>query len=179
MNERISRYVAKWLAHPSGIAQALFVTVLWFASPFLLHWTYTTAIFWYLAYCTFISFATQFTLAYQNHKAEIVLKQTLDNQSDMMRLAVAMAHSDQGRTEALAAHAEAIYTAVDRIDDAVIELLKLAHSESEIQHLLGKQDDSILTVLSTIKTMLESNAQMSAQLSGKIEQQITDTKGDS
>lgn len=91
MNERVSQIVAAWLAHPTGIVQALTVTTIWFSAPFALHVSFTTAIFWYLAYCTFISFATQFTLAYQNRKSEAALELTLRNLTDMMRLLVALA----------------------------------------------------------------------------------------
>ena len=79
------------MAHPTGVVQALATTCLWFSAPLALGWSENTAVFWYLAYCTFISFATQFTLAYQNRRAEAALEQTLRNLTDLMKLDVAMA----------------------------------------------------------------------------------------
>ena len=84
MNDRLSNAIARWLSHPTGIFQAITTTAIWFSVPRLLHWTESSAVFWYLAYCTFISYATQFTLAYQNKKAEL-------HMLNMMRLLVAFA----------------------------------------------------------------------------------------
>lgn len=64
--------------------------------PTIFGWSESAAVFWYLAYCTFISYATQFTLAYQNKKAEL-------HMLNMMRLLVAFAEEakreqdEQGR----------------------------------------------------------------------------------
>ena len=106
MNDRLSRWVAGWLAHPSGVLQALTTTAAWLAVPIAFHWRLTTAIFWYLAYCTFISFATQFTLAYQNQKAERALALTLRNQADTMRLLLQLAERDVHTGEELQAQVE-------------------------------------------------------------------------
>ena len=84
MNDRLSNAIARWLSHPSGIFQAIITTAIWFSIPHIFHWSENRAVFWYLAYCTFISYATQFTLAYQNKKAEI-------HMLNMMRLLVAFA----------------------------------------------------------------------------------------
>lgn len=84
LNDRLSYVIARWLSHPSGITQAIITTAIWFSVPWYFNWPFQTAIFWYLAYCTFISYATQFTLAYQNKKAELHMLNT-------MRLLVALA----------------------------------------------------------------------------------------
>lgn len=96
MNDRLSNAIAHWLSHPTGIFQAITTTAIWFSVPTIFGWSESAAVFWYLAYCTFISYATQFTLAYQNKKAEV---HTLN----MMRLLVAFAEEakreqdEQGR----------------------------------------------------------------------------------
>lgn len=84
MNDRLSNAIAHWLSHPTGIFQAITTTAIWFSVPRIFHWSENAAVFWYLAYCTFISYATQFTLAYQNKKAEL-------HMLNMMRLLVAFA----------------------------------------------------------------------------------------
>ena len=61
------------------------------ATPLVFGWKTMVVVFWYLAYCTFISYATQFTLAYQNRKAERHGELVLRNMTDTMRLLVAMA----------------------------------------------------------------------------------------
>ena len=109
MNDRLSRAVAGWLAHPSGVFQALATTAVWFATPPLFHWSWSAAVFWYLGYCTFISFATQFTLAYQNRKAETALELALRNMTDLMRLVVALAEEIKHEQEELAAEVEDLF----------------------------------------------------------------------
>jgi len=88
LNDRLSSGIARWLSHPTGVAQAFITTLIWFSIPFLVGFSETTAIFWYLAYCTFISYATQFTLAYQNKKAEL-------HMLNLLKLLVAMAEEDK------------------------------------------------------------------------------------
>lgn len=84
MNDKISNAVARWLSHPTGIFQSVVISAAWFSTPWIFQWKENSVIFWYLAYCTFISYATQFTLAYQNKKAELHMLNT-------MRLLVALA----------------------------------------------------------------------------------------
>lgn len=95
-----------WLAHRTGITQAVVVTACWFAAPFVFGWPTSAAVFWYLALCTFISFATQFTLAYQNRKAEATLELALRNMTDLMRLTVALAKEIQGEQAEILAELE-------------------------------------------------------------------------
>lgn len=92
MNDRLSNAIARWLSHPSGISQAIVTTAVWFSVPWFFHWSFQTAVFWYLAYCTFISYATQFTLAYQNKKAELHMLNT-------MRLLVALSEEVKNEQE--------------------------------------------------------------------------------
>jgi hypothetical protein len=115
-HDRISRLVAAWLAHPTGIFQALTTTALWFSIPLLAGWAWMAAVFWYLAYCTFVSFATQFTIAYQNAKAQQALNEALGRQE---RMAVG-------------------------IDAAVATLIHLATNESAVQEALARQTDAIV-----------------------------------
>ncbi len=96
MNDRLSNAIARWLSHPTGVLQGLLTTAAWFSIPWFFHWSFAAVVFWYLAYCTFVSYETQFTLAYQNKKAEL-------HMLNMMRLLVAFAEEakreqdEQGR----------------------------------------------------------------------------------
>lgn len=64
-----------------------------------LGWSSNAAVFWYLGFCTFVSFATQFTLAYQNRRSEAALEQALRNMTDLMRLMVAIAREIKGEQQ--------------------------------------------------------------------------------
>ena len=150
MNERLSRWVAAWLAHPTGIAQALVTTAGWFAAPFAFHWPWHSVIFWYLGYCTFISFATQFTIAYQNQKAEAALELTLRNMTDMMRLDIALA--------------EQIDAALLRLDDGVDRLIEFATTEQQIQAAVVKQDEGIAAGIASVINLLEAREKLKVPL---------------
>ena len=99
IHHTLSRLVAKWLAHPTGIFQALAISAAWFAAPLVFGISWMGAIYWYLAWCTFISFATQFTLAYQNKKSEDQNEMILKNMTDTMKLVLAVAREVRGELD--------------------------------------------------------------------------------
>lgn len=145
----MSRWVARWLAHPTGILQALLITGVWFAAPFI-GWQEHAAIFWYLAFCTFISFATQFTIAFQNQKAELALEQTLRNITDLMRLDVTLA--------------ERIEDALEALDESVDRLLALAANEETIQQAAVKQEEGLYAAVMGIQALLEARTEFFRKL---------------
>jgi len=144
VNDRISRWVAAWLAHPTGIAQALVTTGIWFSMPAVFHWSFQTAIFWYLAYCTFISFATQFTLAYQNHKAERALVMSLKNQADTMRLLLELAQRDEQTGANLAAAVTEMDAQVDRMVATAIEARQIHMDNAKLIRELSMRNRTII-----------------------------------
>ena len=109
MNERLSRWVAAWLSHPTGIVQAIATTAAWFAVAFGIGGHSQTAVFWYLAYCTFISYATQFTLAYQNRLSE-------RHNLNQMRLLVALAEEIRANQKAQGAQLDEISEELEELD---------------------------------------------------------------
>lgn len=115
MNSRLSGLVARWLAHPTGIMQAVSTTFAWATIPWLLGWSETSAIFWYLAFCTFISYATQFTIGYQNEQADRKLNEALGT-------LLQLARNDEADGDALIAQAEAIGTALETVQMALEQL---------------------------------------------------------
>lgn len=116
MNERISRWVAAWLAHPTGIFQSLAITAVWLSSPVVFGWTEHTAQWWYLAFCTFVSFATQFTIAFQGRKNELAAAMQLENQAAQMRLLLALTKEIQGDQEEILDELERLVPPVDPVD---------------------------------------------------------------
>ena len=150
MNDRLSRWVAAWLAHPTGVLQALGTTVIWLATPFL-GWSWHDAVFWYLGYCTFISFATQFTLAYQNRKAEAAQELTLRNMVDLMNLNVTLARK--------------IDEALVRLDEGVDKLIAFATTEQQIQDAIKRQDEGIASTLAAVLLHLEARQKLRVPLS--------------
>lgn len=133
MNDRLSNAIARWLSHPTGIAQAIVTTSIWFSIPRIFHWPESAAVFWYLAYCTFISYATQFTLAYQNKKAET-------HMLNLMKLQVAMAEQfavqQDEQSEDLEQSSETLKKLTDIAEQAVRnrEYSRIFH---EIRGLVG------------------------------------------
>jgi low affinity Fe/Cu permease len=105
MHDRLSNMVARWLSHPTGFAQAVVGTLLFFV-PAVFGWPVTAALFWYFGLCTFVSFATQFTLAYQNKKAELHMLNT-------MRLLVALAEEIREQQARQQAELEDIHQELD------------------------------------------------------------------
>lgn len=150
MNEKISRLVARWLAHPTGIFQALGTTALWFATPPVFHWSWHAAVFWYLGYCTFISFATQFTLAYQNNKAQVALDLSLRNMTDMMRLDIALAKK--------------VEESLSNLDTGVDKLITLATTEEEIREAFLEQDEGLAAVIASMQKVQEARRKLSMPL---------------
>lgn len=123
MNDRLSGLVAEWLAHPTGILQSLLITSAFFASGLV--FGEKSVLFWYLAYCTFVSFATQFTIAYQNRKAEQVLEMALRNMTDLMGLVVALTKEIKGEQSEQAEALDQIEAIVSDLDpDEILSRLR-------------------------------------------------------
>jgi hypothetical protein len=174
VNERLSRAAANVLAHRAGLLWFNVFTLAWFAVPALIgvfvNWhvalVFELVVFLpgYLDVVTWFSGATQFTIAFQNSKAQTALDETLET-------LLQLARNDVAAAGAIVAQAEAIWTAVgtiddtiDRLNEAVAELLKLARTEQEIQTKLAKQDESIVTTLSTVRDMLEGQELLAHRL---------------
>lgn len=70
-----------------------------FFVPIVFGWRLRDALFYYLAFATFVSFQTQFTLAYQNRKKELRDELMLRNLVDTMRLLVAMSEKQEDQLD--------------------------------------------------------------------------------
>ena len=136
--------MAAWLAHPTGIFQALLTTAAWFSTPFALGWREQSAVFWYLAYCTFVSFATQFTLAYQNRKAERALTLSLRNQADTMKLLLELAKRDEETGARLAAAVAEMDAEVERMFAVAVDAREIHRDNAKLIQQLADRSKSII-----------------------------------
>lgn len=139
MHDRLSRWVARLLAHPAGFAVFNIFTAAWFALPFAIGGAAAAVFGWkvglgalllsrwllpgYLDVVTWFSSATQFTLAYQNEKAGRKLDEALET--------------------------------IDRVVDEVYvtsqALLQLARNETNIQQALVTQSAAIHAAIAELR----------------------------
>ena len=117
-----------------------------------------TVVFWYLAYCTFISFATQFTLAYQNQRAQSALDLSLRNMTDMMKLDIVLAEKVNQALERLE-------EATDKIDARGDTLLDLTKAAVEIQKIMLAHDEEIAADVEELQSAVTSRLALSRKLS--------------
>lgn len=123
MNDRVSNWVARLLAHPAGFGLFNLFTLAWFLAPPLVWWLFGLKAVLalivvrlllpsYLDVVTWFSSATQFTLAYQNEKAGRKLDTSLARIDEQTALLVQMAENETHLQEAAIRQSDAVADAL-------------------------------------------------------------------